>query len=174
MKKYIFILTGFISLFISFSSYSNECKDYGFSKSQLNVLRESFKQGDKHNLGLSLAAIAYQESNLGEYLINWNDPSFGVYHVLLTTAANTLNVKGYYNKVLLAQKLMNNREFSGEIALLVLEFWKGYLEKRGEFSWTNLWGAYNAGSNYDGSSAKKYAENIKRKIGIISKCVNYR
>lgn len=137
---------------------------------QKEVMKHSYAYGSKEGLGLTLAAIAFQESDFGKYKINWTDPSFGAHHILLKTATNMLNIKGHYNKILLGQQIMEDYDLSANLALMVLDYWKKRLKREGHFTWRALWGSYNAGNNYDGSAAKKYSESVAEKILWIQRC----
>ena len=68
MLKLILIL---FSLFLYASPFK---KIDSLSKEQYNNLIWIYQQGKKYNLGLTLTAIAWQESHFGKYSINLSDP----------------------------------------------------------------------------------------------------
>lgn len=147
-----------------------EC-NVDLDENQVNVLKRAYQLGSAHDLGLSLAAIAWQESQAGKYLINWSDPSFGVFHSHLRTASSRTDTRGYLNKVELSQRLMVDMEFASALAIEELLYWKGRMAKKGLFGWRNIWAAYNGGNNFDGSAAQAYADSIAKKVAYLKKCI---
>lgn len=175
------IVTFFILLTLSFNSYAqnqtnkkhiNLCTKYHFDDGQLNVLKLSYLYGKPFDLGYTLAAIAWQESVAGKYLINVNDPSFGVYHILISTAASRAKVRGL-NKNLLAYNLMMNQKLAAAFAIKELLYWKTSL-KRKEATYSNIWAAYNAGWHYNGRQGQRYSSNIQEKVRWMQKCFHFK
>ncbi len=145
------------------------CRKYQFNENQKKVLKASYILGSKYGLGYSLAAIAWKESLAGEYLINVNDPSFGVHHILIDTAAKRAKVKGIdINK--LAMSIMGDIKLSASFAVQELLFWKSELEGK-EKTWNNIWAAYNGGYRYDKKVPQEYSKDIKSKISWLSQCM---
>lgn len=64
---------------------SNHCvsEPQYFSPKQKAVLLKAYEYGAPHDLGYTLAAIAWKESCAGEYRMNFQDPSAGIYHAHL-------------------------------------------------------------------------------------------
>lgn len=168
MKFFITVCALFF--FSAVQASGNKCKEVKLTSHQKEVINHSYANGSAEDFGYTLAAIAMVESRAGEYLMNWSDPSFGIHHILISTAANSLGIKGHYNEVLLGQQLISDPGLSAKIAISVLRFWKASLIRREDFSWTNLWGAYNAGSNYDSSQAREYSYKIAEKIRWLNSC----
>lgn len=173
MKK---IVLSFMLLFVigtahagTAKSQSSMCKNNNFDSQQINILKKSFMYGKPFDLGYTLAAIAWQESIAGKYLINVNDPSFGVYHILISSAANRSNIKGLeVNR--LAMALIRDQRLSASFAIKELLFWQGVLKPKDK-DWSNVWAAYNGGYNYKSSQAQTYSKNISRKIKWLKTCL---
>lgn len=148
---------------------SGYCNKYKFNANQKKVLKASYILGSEYGLGYSLAAIAWKESLAGEYLVNVNDPSFGVHHILIGTAAKRAQVKGMdINK--LAMSIMGDIKVSSSFAVQELLFWKSELDDE-EKTWNNIWAAYNGGYRYAKKIPQEYSKDIKRKITWLSQCM---
>lgn len=166
---FMFLLTG-LSFSVS-AGGTQLCKGV-FSDEQLSVIKRSYQLGASQDVGMSLAAIAWKESAAGKYLMNYLDPSFGTYHILLQTAASRTKTDGWFNKIELAQDLMFNLELGAAMATEELLWWKAYFRrKKGAADWRDVWAAYNGGFNYDSTQAKAYSENIAEKIKWLGECV---
>lgn len=145
---------------------SQSCKA-DLTPKQAKVLKQSYLYGKPFNLGYSLAAIAWHESLAGEYLINVNDPSFGVHHILISTAANRANVTGI-EKNRLALNIVKSHKLSASFAIKELLYWQENLKDN---SFNNIWAAYNAGWNYKGSKGQYYASIIHDKVEWLKRCL---
>ena len=136
------------------------------SVKQYQVLDFSFYEGRKHDLGYTLAAIALKESNLGEWVINLNDPSAGDYHV---TIDKVLKHKGWvdtpFNRNRAASELIHNKHLSADLAINELLYWQRRLE-----GWDNAVRAYNAGNRWKSSRGAKYLADIETNIRKIKEC----
>lgn len=144
--------------------------NYPFDLQQESVIKKAYQLGVPSDLGLSLAAIAWQESNAGQFNINWNDPSFGPFHILIKTGATRAGIKGYYRKIELAQQLMFDIELGAAFATQELLYWKGRFKRKGQMRWHNVWAAYNGGNNHKGEDAQNYAKSIRSRIDWLKQC----
>jgi len=175
MKKLLALLG--VSL-ISFTAYADPvnpkvkdiCKKWDFTPYQEDIIKHSYAMGSDHNFGNTLAGIALQESQAGKYLINWNDPSFGVHHIYVKTAASLTDTSGFLNKILLGQSIMEDPNLSLSMAVTVLKTAVKLRKKHGNFSWKNVWATYNGGGNYKGDDAQGYAEMVAGHIIWLDKC----
>lgn len=132
---------------------------------QVQTLYQSYNYGKEYNMGLSLAAIAWQESNAGLYPINISDPSFGVHHILLSTAMKRSDVKNTnYHRNMLASKLLDHN-VSASFAIKELQYWSKYHKG----NWSRIWASYNAGHNY--KVGVKYSNKIKEKVKMVKYCL---
>lgn len=135
------------------------------SHKQVQTLYKSYNYGVQFDMGLSLAAIAWQESNAGLYPVNISDPSFGVHHILIKTAIKRADIKNTsYHRNMLASMLLEH-DVSASYAVKELKYWLGY--HAGD--WYKSWASYNAGHNYKVGIG--YADKIKDKVRLIKRCL---
>lgn len=137
---------------------------------QKKVLLDSYTYGSEHDLGLTLAAIAWQESNFGMYMTNLSDGkhgSYGPFHILLDYAMIRHDVKNKWDQSRLAERLLFDFDFSAEEALSQLKYWQNrFKDNANSHAWAIA--AYNAGSS--GLKSKKgqnYRADIKIKIQAL-------
>lgn len=145
-----------------------------FNEKQLQVMKKAYELGEPFNMGYTLAAIAWQESSAGLYLINLSDPSAGVFHNNINSvmARHPDIANNAFQRNVMAQKLVQDMEFSASEALSELEFWKS---EYGEGNWFLIWQSYNGGyyavrpetKGYEQSY--EYAKAINRKVNFLIK-----
>lgn len=138
------------------------------TEKQREVLQYSYSYGQKYNLGISLAAIALQESHAGMVNINLQDPSAGYYHVTLD---KVLKLKKWpdngYNRNRAAQLLIEDTELAASLAVSELQYW---MKIHGKNS-MKVFGSYNNGFvGVKTPKGQNYANNIKDKIQKINYC----
>lgn len=140
-----------------------------FSNCQLTddqrfVLEFSYAYGEVYGYGYTLAAIAMQESRLGDYRANIYDPSGSSYHV---TLGKVLRHFGWadtrFNRNRAMQLLMNDDMFGAELAVKELQLWE---RVHGEGEWMRVWASYNGGT----LGNRDYAKIILRNIELIKRC----
>lgn len=174
MKKIILLAS---LLATSLTLKANVCTEViSLSPKQIETLQYSHHRGEPYNLGETLAAISWQESSAGKYLINPRDPSGGAYHVLARTALSYEGIKyNTMNESLILTKLVLNRDYSADMALTVLRT----DAKRFNNSRYLMWGSYNGGPTWmkkeeaTKNRAKSYALKIRDKVNLLSKCEQY-
>jgi hypothetical protein len=165
-----------LALGISFSSLSNaanvdngfDCNDIkNMTMKQKVVLYKAYYFGLEDDLGYSLAAIAWQESEAGKILVNAFDPSFGIYHTLLSSAAvrESKQDATNYEKNIIAQELIDSQQFASKHAIAEMKYW---LSKHNG-NYMKAWASYNAGHKME--NGKSYASSISSKIGTLKKCL---
>jgi len=156
---------------ISIAFESIECDNLKkFSKSQRDNLVYAYNFGASKGMGYTMAAIAWQESCAGEYMVNFSDPSAGLYH------AHIPIVLKYYSSYkdtsftrnVMGQTLINNRSFSSQVALDTLLYWKKY--HKGDYK--NTIKSYNKGfkwvnDNASDTLAESYYKNIAKKVRAL-------
>lgn len=119
-----------------------------FTKEQKGVLMYAYYYGREHGFGYLMAAIAWKESCAGEYLLNFSDPSAGIYHAHIPNV-----IRKYTNyrdssflRNVVGQMLISDPIFASSIALDNLRYWhkihKGDLQKiiksyNKGFAWIN-------------------------------------
>jgi len=138
------------------------------SAKQITVLKQACRQGIADNLCLSLAAIAWQESDFGKYNINLQDPSAGWYHIRIRTALAriTPHIRNTaFNRNRVAQWLINDPNLAGSLAIAELKYWLHYWHG----NYFKAWGSYNGG--YKGN--RRYARAIAAKVMFLKKHLIY-
>ena len=129
------------------------------SDQQKEILIQSYKLGEPFDMGFSLAAIAWQESSCGRYLINLQDPSAGVFHNNIISVLNRHGMRDtQWNRNFLAMKLINDFEFSAAESLAELEFWQSI---HGDNNWLDIWQSYNGGFSYMNKESKSYKSSLE-------------
>lgn len=134
------------------------------SESQYSVLQYSYEFGKSHDMGWTLAAIAWQESSAGEFRVNLAGPAFGTYQILLSTASKRLGLESSFEENRLAQRLIYDDQLGAYLAIRELQFWYGVHDG----NWSFIWASYYAG--YDTVSGVEYANDIRSKIGTLQSC----
>lgn len=165
MRHFVFFF--FLSLF----TWADSCKNIKlFDQSQIDTIVYAYHYGKKHNLGYTMAAIAWKESCAGLYRLNFDDPSAGIYHAHLPgvikrhyKAKNTS-----FRRNLVAEKLIRDPEFASKIALEELLYWR----KIRKGNWKEMMKSYNKGFSWEKSKARNklaeaYYEDIADKVQIL-------
>jgi len=139
------------------------------TQEQKSILVRAYELGAPYDLGYTLAAIAWQESFVGDRIvpINLQDPSAGLWHKNIynalaehpETPQNGLQIN------MMAQKLINDMEFAASIAISDLEHWK--VRRNGR--WPDVWASYNAGKYYRSSQGRNYAKAIHQKVTALER-----
>lgn len=139
-----------------------ECR---FTPEQNAVLHLAYAVGQPHDLGYTMAALAWKEGFVGRYIvrINPNDGehgSYGVTHVLLTTAMWMLDVDSTWEaKAKLAPKMMNDDIYTLHLSL-------EYLQRFDHLPWRQQIAKYNGA----GQRAEAYAEDVVKRVGVLTSC----
>ncbi|WP_051420595.1 hypothetical protein [Helicobacter pametensis] len=154
-------------------SYLDACKDIKlFNQSQIEVIAYAYHYGKDHNLGYTMAAIAWKESCAGLYRINFDDPSAGIYHAYLPgvikrhyKAKNTS-----FRRNIVAERLIRDQEFASKIALEELLYWRQIRRN----NWKEMIKSYNKGFSWEKSKgrdklAEAYYEDIAQKVKVLEK-----
>lgn len=139
---------------------------------QKEVLYLAYSTGAEKGYGLTLAAIAWKESQFGKFMLNITDGkygSYGPYHVLLDYVLIRHKVTTNWGKSRLAEKLVYDMEFSSKEALDVLTYYhKRFKNKDNAWKWAVA--AYNNGhKSLTRSKGKKYAEDIALRVVTLMK-----
>lgn len=168
------LLVSFIILF-SLNVFANELittytKDFkNLSKEQIEVAKAIYHKAKVYDLGYTAAAIAWQESNLGMYPVNLQDPSCGPFHINIKTYTTRYKIpKGNFNFNKACSLLISDLDVSLTAFLAEIEAWKVVHRKK-----TNLWEyvyrSYNAGYNFESNRAINYSNQIKARIKVLMK-----
>lgn len=169
MQRLIWI----ILIFINFSfalpqvEFKNSCVPLAqFSESQKQVLLRSYLAGEQDGFGLTLAAIAWQESCAGVYKMNFQDPSAGNFHAYIPGVINRypqLKQNGFTQNMVGAM-LVENDTFAEQIAIIELKYW----QKEHKGNWKNIIKSYNKGYSWQKMSRQIYRlKNIIKKLLFV-------
>ena len=141
-----------------------------FTPHQKATIKKAYEYGSKHGLGSTLAAIAWQESCAGVYLVNFQDPSAGVFHAYIPNILKkykNLRDNGFTANMV-GQKLINDFDFSAKEAINELLYWKGIHSGNLE----NMIKSYNKGFSWQKqSSAASKAQSYYTSVASKSKAV---
>lgn len=143
-----------------------------FSTAQKETVIKAIEFGNKHSLGYTLAAIAWQESCAGEYLVNFQDPSAGVFHAYIPNLMKkykNLRDNGFTVNMV-GQKLINDFDFSAQEAINELKYW----EKIHKGKWKNMVKSYNKGFSWEknqvaAKKAQNYYLSVSSKVRKLKK-----
>ncbi len=136
------------------------------AKPQIRILKQACRAGIADNLCLTMASIAWQESDFGLYQINLQDPSAGIYHIKISTAMSYTKLRNTgFNRNRVAMWLIRYPVWTTKIALSQLKFWLKYWHK----NWFKAVGSYNGGYH----SNKKYARNIANKVRFLKRHIKF-
>lgn len=167
VKKKILLLSLLICVSVDASSTQlmNELK--ALNSEQKKVLHDTFSKGDKFDLGLTMSAIAWEESQFGMIPINLSDPSCGVFHNLLSSVASRNNMRlNGYTKNKLCIRLISDYDFGFAEGLSELLYWKNYWkDKKVSNTWSRMVSSYNAGWKY--KNGVRYLKKIRAKVRAL-------
>lgn len=178
MKKVVrLVLVMLMCCGIAYAEDQDEINKYfrqlhHLSDSQLKIMVFSYKMGVEFDLGYSLAAIAWKESNFGLYLMNLADGklgSFGVYHILLEYAIARNKIKSNWDISRYAERLVFDNELCANEAISELLFWKKYHKKHANV-WRRMFASYNAGTfGIDTEKGRIYAEDAVNRVRALER-----
>lgn len=158
-----------LMLTISTATQAQQCSAFnGMTEFQKQTVIWAYNQGVKYDWGYTLAATAFKESSAGLYPLNVQDPSAGIFHNNVTYAVNY--EPDTFTQNTLAIKLVLDPWLSAEYAIKHLHWSTQYLARQNDYSWDNLWAAYNGGINYKGSDATSYKNDLKEYIKKLLPC----
>lgn len=146
--------------------------DVDFKMSQLWTMQRAFDYGAPDGMGHLLAAIVWKESSAGLKLHrkdgeHWSMRSYGPFHILLRTAKQRRGCSTW-NCSNLKNRLLHNFEYSAELAVEELEYWRNRLG-----SASKALSAYNAGNNWNGMTGVSYRHDVVSKINYLKQCVRF-
>lgn len=141
-------------------------KWYQLSYISLNdykLLKKTYIIGKQYDLGFTLSAILWQESQFGQFLHNFADPSCGYYHKLLPELCKQSGLKANtWNMSRACDKLMNY-DFSTQVAINDLLNLKQKYQLRG-YKKGKLWKLMVQNYNGSGFNSKVYLDMIRLNI----------
>lgn len=97
-----------------------------FSQEQKDTIIYAYMYGKDKGFGYTMAAIAWKESCAGKYLINFSDPSAGIYHALIPGVIKQYTdlKDSQFVRNVVGQMLVSNKEFASSVALDHLKYWQ--------------------------------------------------
>lgn len=148
-----------------------ECgKPSRFSKAQRENLIYAYNFGAARGMGYTMAAIAWKESCAGAYMLNFSDPSAGLYHAHIPVVLKYYSSykDSAFTRNVMGQILIDNRQFASQVALDSLLYWHGY--HKGNHK--NIIKSYNKGFKWErdkasNTLAESYYLDIMRKIRAL-------
>lgn len=176
MRKLLLILAMLFSNFV----YASEAEVVNslyrqltrLNEQQLKIMLYSYKAGLPHDLGYALAAIAWKESKFGMYMMNISDGemgSYGVYHILMDTAAARNKLKTSWDRSRFAERLIFELDLSADEAIAELTYWKRFF-KRAASPWKAMFAGYNAGhKGLKSIAGKAYADDAVLRVKALQK-----
>ncbi len=176
IKNILAALALFVSFIVAQPTISLEEEYSAFNAEQHEVLQHAYDLGKPFNMGYTLAAIAWQESNAGLYVLNLQDPAAGVFQnniesVMVRHMKKDSTLKDTpFQRSYLAQQLALNMDLSASEALAELEYWKTI---HGAGNWVLIWQSYNGGfytlkpgtSGYN--TSLKYERKINARVRFL-------
>lgn len=157
--------------------FKNSCVPLSqFSNSQKEVLFRAYLAGEKDGFGYTLAAIAWKESCAGEYKMNFQDPSAGIFHAYIPGVINRypkLKQNGFTQNMVGAM-LVEDDKFAAQIAISELKFW----ERQHKGNWRNIIKSYNKGYSWQKNQranlqAEKYYMDVASKVKQLQKYFDF-
>ncbi len=161
LKKLVIILAIVVSVQAreTVSTLLNELHHLTWQQTQ--ILAKTKYKGDEFNLGYSLCAIAWKESDFGKWKINLMDPSCGIFH-----AMPKFMTDNKWNQSRLCERLITDYDFSFSTALQQLKYWENYWRsKHVHRVWSHTICSYNTGYRFNPESS--YLQSIKLRVRAL-------
>ena len=144
MRWIVFFLFATMAFALPKVEFKNSCVPLEkFNDTQKEVLLRSYLAGYQFGFGYTLAAIAWKESCAGEYKMNFQDPSAGIFHAYIPGVIKRypkLKQNGFTQNMVGAM-LVEDDKFAAQIAISELKFW----DKIHKDNWRNIVKSYNKG-----------------------------
>ena len=148
-----------------------ECANLNrFTKAQRDHIIYAYNFGAPKGMGYTMAAIAWQESCAGAYMMNFSDPSAGLYHAHIPVVLKYYSSYSDtpFTRNVMGQLLIDDRRFASQVALDSLMYWHKY--HKGNHK--NIIKSYNKGFKWEkdrasNKLAESYYLSIGKKIGAL-------
>lgn len=157
---------------------SAQCADYNIlTGDQRKVLRKAYHYGLPYDYGLTMAAIALKESSAGQFKLNYISNDFGAMQININTASRTLGITNRFQKMRLAERLVNDDEFSYYLAQTVLEHFQRRRIMTNQV-WQEMIKSYNRGNLWktdpdENAVAEEYLDDVRRNVNLIRSCASW-
>ena len=134
---------------------------------QKKTMKEVFKYGEKHGLGLSLTAITWKESEFGRNKISPGGGNLGLAQINMTSYLKRHGIKNTKaNRKKYAKILINDNKHNLSAAVDELKYWKSV--KKSKTPLKKVFANYNNGTVIN-STGIAYANDVAARIKILEK-----
>lgn len=175
MIKYLIIIAALCMLVMSFKPKAvMRCDEWdALTASQKDRVEFSYRKGQPHDLGFTLAAIALNESSAGKYRVVFRTRDFGLYHLNAKTVEDMHPDLGYYKMIALQQDLIYNDDKAADLAIKVLQHFQGSFD-----SWKKVVKSYNRGYRWlkepeQALIAEAYYSKIASTVRMLRTCGDF-
>lgn len=174
MRKKLYYGLAFIlaSSFVQ-STHAATCERYdSLSAKQKHNLQRAYLYGAPDNLGYTLAAIALQESNAGQWRVSFRTNDYGLMQINVTTAVNTMGVTNYYRQMELIERIIHDDSLSLTIALSVLDHFRQGRQMTNDV-WREMVMRYNVGWRSTNGRGEKYLQSVSHYVNLLQQCTKW-
>lgn len=147
------------------------------SQQQLDVLYQVAERAYPFDMGYSAAAMAWQESNLGEWPVDIAGKSCGVFHKIIPNYMKDkkMTINSFKTNVVCAD-FMNDINLATAVYIEDMHYWKTSLQKRGykgKELWDMMFRSYNAGYRLENKDGIRYSKQVQARIQVLQKKINF-
>lgn len=147
------------------------------SQQQLDVIHQVAERAYPFDMGYSAVAMAWQESNLGEWPIDIAGKSCGVFHKIIPNYMKDkkMTINSFKTNVVCAD-FMNDINLATSVYLDDMHYWKTSLQKRGykgKELWDMMFRSYNAGYRLENKDGIRYSKQVQARIQVLQKKINF-
>lgn len=138
---------------------------------QLERAKDIYIRAKPYGLDFAATAlsIAWQESNLGEYPLNIQDPSCSMWHIQINYYLKRKNIKNTaFNKNKHCSILIADNDLAFEAFLEVYRLWEE-VHKKKKMKTEFIIRSYNVGYNVYSNAAIRYSNAINARKKVINK-----
>jgi len=153
-------------IFLAFSLNATSLRNLSYQ--QKEILQYVYSRAKEFDLQLTMTAIAWQESQFGQFELDLHDPSCGIFHVMPALLAVKVGLdNNNWNRSRLCEKLIEDKDFSFSAALLELKYWQNYWRSQHvKRVWSHMVASYNGGYNIS-IKTNTYLKHIIHKIRLL-------
>lgn len=129
---------------------------------QKQIAKLSYQVGEPHDLGLTMVAVAWEESRLGLFKVrmstDYRDQSFGTMHTVAKWKTKGMTP---FERGIWVQNIVENELFSLQTGLSDLLYWYGRKK-----NWADMVGSYNGGNTPN----PNYLKRVRSTVRNIKSC----
>lgn len=134
---------------------------------QKKTMKEVFKYGEQHGLGLSLTAITWKESEFGRNKISPGGDNLGLAQVNIKSYLKRYGIKDTKaNRIKYTKKLLQDNKHNLSAAVDELKYWKSV--KKSKTPLKKVFANYNNGTKIN-KTGIAYANDIDARMKILEK-----